>query len=157
MKGNEIIVTGDPKGHFDSGAIYSALKPGRIVQIRAASGLGSDGRPVWADADTAGDGYPGACAVLLNDDLQGVLSTTAYVAGKIGKVYFPLEGEDMNIQLGDSGGTANSVAYGDLLMLDGEGGVLIPLSGDVAGPVFQAMESLTQVVDGTLCWVKRVN
>jgi hypothetical protein len=110
--------------------VYGTPKPGTVMQIKNSPLLGN--RPVWTVYDTAGDGYPGIIAVLLPDNLQGRLATSAYVSGERCFLYCPIAGEEMNMLRQDVAGTGagEALAIGDVLMVDdGTGKVMQDSSG----------------------------
>ena len=153
MLGANIIVSSPPGGVFNEGTIGDTSKPGTMMQMAHNTPfIGAE--PVWISANVGTNGYVGASAILLEDHYQGKLATDAYVANTRGFIYFPRVGEEFNMACDVGAGTSNTITQGDLLMLNSNTGVLIPLSGDPAGPIFQAMETLTLVAAGTLCWCK---
>ena len=135
-KGNEIIVSADPKGVFLEGTVYGTPKPGTVMKVRATALVG--GRPVWEVYDTTGDGYPGIVAVLLADQLQGGLATDAYVTGAHCFIYCPIAGEELNMLVADVAGTGTSgseaKAIGDILMIDDGTGKLVDDSSGLRKP-----------------------
>jgi hypothetical protein len=152
-KGNSIIVTAQPKGTFLEGFVSGTPLPGHNMQIKAAvSPIG--GEMTWeAATPSGGDGKPALIAILLEDSLQGKGVSDAYVSGTRCFMYCPVAGEDMNVRVGEGGGTSNALAIGDLLMSDAEDGIFIPNSSGGSVP-FQAMEVETLGADDTLIWCK---
>ncbi len=141
-KGATILVAAEPRGQFRSGKISGAIKPGALMQVKAATAFsgGGGGEPTWEPfAPSGGDGKPGLIAVLLEDNLQGKTITDAYVDGTQCRLYCPIPGEYMNVLVGEGGGTSNNV----------EDGVLVPNSSGVCVP-FQALETKTLFADATL-------
>lgn len=155
-KGNSIIVSADPKGHREGGIIDDTSLPGTIMQVEAATEP-VGGRHKWIAAAPGGDGIPVMCAVLLEDSKQGKLVSDAYVAGRHGELYWPLPGEDVNVRVGETAGTANSFAIGDRLCINATGGYLIPDTGtDYSATLFIVMETVTQVAADSLVWCKKL-
>lgn len=156
-KGNEIIVSGNPKGVFLEGIIASGEtpSPGTVMQIKAATEP-VGGRHTWEVYDAGNDGDQRLIAVLLPDSLQGKLATDAYAAGKRCFLYCPIAGEDLNMLVAVSGtGTGDSQAIGDLLIVDDGTGILVPTSSGEESEPFIVMETLADVVaGGTLTWCK---
>ncbi len=153
MKGNSIIVTAQPKGVFLEGTIDDTSLPGTLMQIDPDI-ADTGGECGWeALAPSGGDGKPALIAVLLEDNLQGKGVSDAYVAGTRCFLYCPLPGEDMNVRVGEGGGTSNTLTKGDLLMADAENGILVPNSSGTSVP-FQAREAETLGADNILIWCK---
>jgi len=152
-KGNTIILTSEPKGTFQEGFVSGTPKPGHNMQIKAAvAPVG--GRHTWEPATpSGGDGKPCLIAILTEDALQGKGIEDAYVSGTRCFLYSPAPGEEMNVRVGEAGGTGNALAIGDLLMSDAEDGLFVPNSSGVSTP-FQAMEAEVLGADDTLIWCK---
>lgn len=137
---------------WEEGIIGDTSYPGTIMEMTPGTAL-SNGRPTWRHSSkTAGDMR--GIVVLLEDNMQGFLPGTAYVAGKRGTLYWPEPGEELNLILGDVGGTAGAVTIGDLFGVNNSG-TLIADSTYTTAP-FQAMETLA-ALGGTpveYLWVK---
>lgn len=140
--GNTIIASAEPKGPFWEGYVNGALKPGTVVQIDVSEGLGNDGWPDWEAFNQAADGSRHAIAVLLEDKLQGKPATSAYVSGDRCFVYFPQRGDMLNMLIGDVGGTGDSHAFGEILIVDDTTGELIATTGTPESECFQLLETL---------------
>lgn len=153
-RGNEIIVTADPKGTFMEGIIVGALKPGTIVQRDPTVALVS-GRHSYKVFTRGADGKrpAGALYILLSDQLQGRLVSTAYVSGERCFLYTPEAGEEYNLLLGDVAGTADDHTKGELLMVDDTTGKLVAATGSPESTPFQLLETITDPVADTLVWV----
>jgi hypothetical protein len=149
-KGQSIILASEPKGHFIEGIIGDTSKPGTCMQVKAGVAPVS-GRHTWIAAATGTSGYHNICAILLEDQFQGALDTGAYTAGRRGRLYVPINGEEMNVLLDQGAGTSNTIAIGDRFMLDGTNGIFIPVTTSNAD-VFVAMEAFTQVASPQLTW-----
>lgn len=143
--GNNIIVSGQPKGVFTEGIIFGTPKPGTVLQLRAGVAKIS-GRFTWEVYAPGTDGDRRAIPVLLGDDPQGAISTDAYVSGARGFIYFPIMGEELNMLKGDVVGTADDFAIGDMLMVDTGTGKVIATTGSPESEAFQCLEA---VVDPT--------
>jgi hypothetical protein len=153
MRGNEIIVSSNPKGMFLEGVVSGTPKPGTAMSIKAATKL-QGGEPTWTPGAGGANGSPALIAILTADVLQGKDALSAYVNGTRCFLYAPIAGEDMNILAGEGAGTSNSYAIGDKLMMDNTTGVFIASSGSPPSIPFVAMEALTQVVGSSLLWAK---
>jgi hypothetical protein len=152
-KGNEIIVSSDPRGVFMEGIIGDTSKPGTLMQIQAGTAPKA-GRFTWIAASIGTDGKASLIAVLLPDSLQGKLATDAYVSGTRCFLYCPEGGEDLNVLVGEGAGTSNTFAIGDRFTLDSDVGILIPAAGTEASQPFICLETFTQVTSPQLVWCK---
>lgn len=154
-KGNEIVVTGEPRGRFLEGIIEGTPKPGTVMQIKAATEP-VGGRHTWQVYDRAGDGYPSMIAILKEDHMQGKTATDAYVTGTRGFLYIPLPGDDLNMIIKDISGTADDYAIGDILEVDDGTGKLQDAAagtGFYLRKPFVLMETITDPAADYLAWV----
>lgn len=150
-KGNEIVLSGNPKGVFLEGTIDDTSKPGTIMQIKAGvAPVG--GRHTWIAAAPGTDGEPAIIAILCADNFQGKLITDAYVAGTRCFMYCPIAGEEVNVLLGEVAGTGNTFTVGDGFILNATGGWLVPNTGTPGSVPFICLEPAVQVVASTLTW-----
>ena len=139
--GNEIIVSTDSRGRRVEGIIDGTPKPGTIMQIKAATEpIG--GRFTYEVYDADADGNQRAICVLLADSLQGKTATQAYVDEDRCFLYYPMMGDELNVLVTAAGtGTGDSVAIGDLLIVeDGTGLCIATSSGEESEP-FQVLET----------------
>ncbi len=157
-RGNEIIVSANPLGHFTEGYIGSGLtpKPGTILQRQTATAL-RGGRWTYElyNADADGGRPKGAFYVLLPDHLQGRLATDAYAAGERCFLYTPLAGDELNLLVKNETGTADDHPLGEMLVVDDTTGLLVvsPGSGEET-EVAQLLEAITDPTADTLAWVE---
>ena len=149
-KGNEILLSANPRGVFLEGYVNAALQPGIVCQMDVSEGLGADGRPDWEAYNTAADGEQRLIAVLLPDQLKGKLATDAYASGDRCFLYVPYAGEELNMLLLDIAGTGDDFAFGDILMVNDGDGKLIATTGTPESEPFQLMEAVTDPVADTL-------
>lgn len=147
-KGNEIIVSANPRGVFMEGTIRTASSPGIVLQVDISEGLNANGRPQW-EPYTGTDGSNTMIAILLPDQLQGKLATEAYVALDQCFVYVPVAGEEFNMLIQDIAGTADDRTFGTIMMVDSSTGTLLATTGVEAEP-FQLWEAITDPVADTL-------
>jgi len=89
--------------------------------------------------DADGDRAP--VAVLLEDELQGRLITTAYVAADQARLYFPVAGDMLQMLVADVAGTADTLAIGDYMIIDDGTGLLIDTTGSPQMESFVIMET----------------
>lgn len=156
MKNNTIVLSNEPKGRFLEGIVSGTPSPGHLGQIKAAVEPVS-GRHTWEVAAPGADGADTLCAVWREDELQGKMYNSAYVAGTRGFLYVPIAGEELNVRVGEVAGTGNTYAIGDKLMANATGGWLIPHTGGAANrALFVVMETITQQAAGGLVHVMKL-
>jgi hypothetical protein len=157
-KGNEIVVSAQPLGHWDEGIISGTPLPGTLMMISAGVAP-VNGRFTWQELNIGGqDQEIGLIAVLDMDSLQGKGQADAYVSGTYGKIYFPLAGDELNLRIGEAAGTANWGAIGDYYHADADNGMLVPESGtaSTAARIAQLLEKITALAPNSLAWFKIV-
>lgn len=141
--GNKILVNTEPKGRRQSCIISGTPKPGTHMEMVPATGPNGSGLYTYRTL-TRADGAKGPLVVLLEDDEQGKTATDAYVSGTVGKLYWPLAGDELNLLKRDQPGTG-TVGFdnvGDLLAIDGASGML-QAGGSLASQPYQLLEDLT--------------
>lgn len=154
-KGSKIIISSEPRGVFMEGIISGTPKPGTCVQIQSGTAP-VGGRFTFEVAAPGTNGAAQGVFVLLEDDLQGILATTAYVSGTRCFVYAPIAGEDLNMLLDNPGGTgtANEDTISNRLAIESGSGKLIA-GGSYTSRPFMLMENLDTALSGdTLVWTK---
>jgi hypothetical protein len=148
MKGNSVLLTPDPKGHFMEGVVSGTPSPGTVMQIKEATAM-QGGRFTWEVYDRAADSNrpQGPLAILLEDHLQGKTYSDAYTDGDRCFLYVPLPGDEMNLRVSAPGtGTGDSVAIGDLFIVNDGDGLLVDTTGSPEIEPFMACEALSDVV-----------
>ncbi len=149
--GNEIIVSGEPKGVFKEGYVTGTPKPGTVMEIDWSEAIGDGGRFTWEPYGVTGaDGIRGVGAdgnrriisVLLPDKLRGKTATQAYVTGSRCFMYVPVAGEELNMLIEDVGGTGDDLRVGDIMMVDDGTGKLLETSSPESEP-FICLEDVT--------------
>ena len=152
-RGNEIIVSANPRGVFDEGYIASGQtpKPGTIMQKDPTVAL-KGGRHTYKIYDRAADGDrpAGPLYILLADTLQGKLPTTAYAAGDRCFVYSPLPGEELNVLM-KYGDVSDTHAAGEVCIVDDGTGKIIATAGTPQQAPFTLLEGATLTADA-LMW-----
>ncbi len=134
------VTPGDPRGRQTEVIISGTPKPGTCMTVLAAT------EPVGgiftyeafnrdADADRA------LVGVLLEDELQGRLVTTAYVATDQARVYFPNPGDMLQMLVANISGTSDSFNIGDYMMIEDVTGKLLTTSSPEREP-FVIMETI---------------
>lgn len=150
MKGNEIIVSTNPKGVFKEGIVSGTPKPGTIMEVTTAAPVA--GRFTW-QASTRTSGAKGLIAVLLPDQLQGKTATDAYVSGTRCFLYCPVAGEELNLLVGDQAGTADDVTAGSSLFGVEQTTGKLKLNSSYTSAPFLALETFTDPTADLLCHV----
>lgn len=153
-RGNEIIVSANPRGVFLEGTINAALKPGTICQIDVSEGIGNDGRFDWEAYNADADGNRRLIAVLLPDHLRGKTATDAYASGDRCFLYVPVAGEELNCLVANLSGTADDHSFGDLLIVNDGDGLLIATTGSPESEPFMLLEAITDPTADTLAHVQ---
>jgi len=146
--GNEIVVSGNPKGVFLEGTVDGTPKPGTVMQINAQEP--ANGRHDWTAFNADADGDQRLIAVLNIDHLQGKISTDAYVDGDRCFLYVPAAGEEINVLVANIAGTSDSFAIGDLLMVNDGDGKLIATTGSPESEPFIVLETQSAITADTL-------
>jgi hypothetical protein len=151
-KGNEIIVTAEPRGTFKEGIVSGTPKPGTVMQIKASTAADDNGRHTWEVYNAAADGNQRLIAVLLPDQLQGKTATDAYVTGTRCFLYCPIMGEELNMLYSNIAGTADSFAVGDIMIVDDGTGKLVATTGTPESEPFVCLEAQSALTADTLVW-----
>lgn len=154
-RGNEIIVTAEPKGMFHRGFVAAGQtpKPGTWMQVDPTVAI-KGGRHTWKIYDRAasGDRPAGPLAVLINDYLLGRTMTDAVAAGDFVSLYTPAAGEELNC-LYKFGDTSDTHTAGELAKIEDATGKLIAGAGTPQSSPFVLLETATLTAD-THLWVK---
>jgi len=150
--GNEIIVSGNPKGVFLEGTVNGTPKPGTVMQINAAQEP-VGGRHDWTAYNVDADGNQRLVAVLLPDSLQGKVATDAYVDGDRCFLYVPAAGEELNVLVANIAGTSDSFAIGDILIVNDGDGLAIATTGTPESEPFVVLETVAAITADTLVHV----
>jgi len=154
-KGNEIIVSSEPRGVFKECIVSGTPKPGTVMQLQAGT-VPIAGRFTYEVYNPAADGDPRLIAVLLADSLQGKGPTDAYVSGTRGFLYVPLPGEELNMLVADIAGTGDIHTIGDRLMAQHGTGKLVVQSTSANNATFQCLETVAALTADALLWCMRV-
>ena len=153
-RGNEIIVSPEAKGRFCEGKIGAGLtpKPGTLMQIDYSVAL-VGGRHTWIlYAGDADGGRPKSeVIVLLADNLQGRLATTAYAAAERAFGYVPQPGDELNLLIANVSGTA-TIAAGTVLIADTGTGKMIATTGSPETEMAVLQEAIVDNADDQLGW-----
>lgn len=155
-RGSCIVISSQPKGKFVEGTIGAGIttaRPGIAMQIQPATAL-QGGRWTFElyNADADGGRPKGPIIILTEDRLQGRTVDTAYEAGERAFGYIPLPGDELNLILGDVGGTADDHVKGEILIIDDTTGEFIATTGTPEEEVAQLNESFTDPAADQLAW-----
>lgn len=149
---NEIILSGDPKGHFTECIVDGTPKPGTLMTIKLATAPVNK-RFVWEAYNRDADGDRAMWGVLINMYEIGQGVDVAYVSGARGKIYFPLKGDELLVLFGNAAGTADDVAIGSYLIIDDATGKVIPTTGSPECEPFVALEDIVDPIADQLLHV----
>lgn len=160
MRGSRIMVESDPRGVFLEGIVQGTPLPGTVMGIVPGVKM-VGGRFTWEPLSITTPGDPRLIAVLLEDQLQGQVYSTAYVNGVRCFLYVPLPGEDINVLAAPEPGTGSANAYtiGERLTLSSSSsGMLIAEATSSVWAPFMSMEHIDFTADTAgLVWCKRQN
>jgi hypothetical protein len=161
-RGNECIVTSNPKGVFREGFISGTPKPGIVVEHKVGTAL-RGGRFTYEPAGTtansganqgmAADGNRLPICILLPDHLQGKTMNDAYADGDRCFLYYPVAGEELNMIIENQSGTADDFVAGDKLIVDDGTGKLLISAGTPEAEPFICQETATDLTADNLTWV----
>ena len=154
-RGNKIVVNPDARGHYEWGYITTAEKPGTIMQIDPSVALKAGKHTcVVYDRGADGDQPKGPFAVLDYEPYLGRDAATAYAADDFAKLYFPADGDELNLLVANIAGTADDHALGEILMVDDGTGKLIATTGTPETEVAVLLEAITDPTADTLAWCR---
>jgi len=154
-RGNKIVVNPDARGHFEWGYLAGSYKPGMILQIDPSVALKA-GKHTWTVYDRAADGDQpkGPFAVLDYEPYLGRDANTAYASGDFAKMYFPQDGDELNLLVTNLTGTADDHAVGEIMMVDDGIGMLVATTGSPETEVAVLLEAITDPSADTLAWCR---
>ena len=171
MRGNEIVVSADPLGHFTEGVLGGTLnvQPGQILQLQTATAL-VGGRFTYVPYQPGSNGVAplGPYFVALVANLWGRMPSvqpnppgyssstisyppTFYTPGDRLFLYTPYPGDELNLLIADGPGTGSAHNAGELEMVQNGTGKLIPQTGSLLAP-FVLLETLAALTTDTLGW-----
>ena len=163
-KGNRIVVTPCPRGRFEEIIVVGTPKPGTCMYPTNTADV-EGGHASMEPAGTTGalgmgadgDQIPVAVLVYCADHAAcppGRTADDAYVSGERGAVYYPEDGEELNVLFGNASGTADDVTIGMKLMINDGDGKVIPTTGSPESEPFVAREAITDPTADQLLWVR---
>jgi hypothetical protein len=155
-RGNDIVVSANPRGVFMEGYIGAGLtpKPGTWMQADPTIPL-KGGRHTMKIFAPGADGKnaSGPLYLLRPDHLIGKTVNDAYAAGDRAFFYTPVAGEELNCLVLNLAGTADDHPVGERMMIDNGTGMLIVTTGTPDNEPFLLLEAIVDPVVDTLAWV----
>lgn len=152
---NTIVVSPEPRGRWLSCILDGALKPGTVVQPKAATApVNGNHTYVAYNRDADGNRPVGGIAILVEDTLQGLGIDDAYTTGSQALIYLPLPGDEFLMVLQDVSGTGDTHAIGELLIIDSGTGELIATAGTPETEAFTLLEALAAPTENVLAHVR---
>lgn len=164
MQGTRILVTSKPRGVFED--VYIAVgrtpKPGVCMEIDPTVAhvggvftyqeygvmAASSGQYITADGNRK------AIAILLEKDQENKIYSDSYVAGDLGRIYWPVMGEQFNMLFEDVGGTADDFIIGEEVMVDDGTGMLLTATSSVEAHPFTVLEVVADPVADHWTWCR---
>lgn len=165
MQGTRILVTSKPRGVFEDVYITGTPKPGTVMEIKHSTaaigyvfnfqvyGITAINNPQTGHG-VGNDGDRKAIAILLEKDQENKIYSDAYVAGDLGRVYYPVMGEQFNMLVEDVGGTGDDFVIGEELMVDDGTGKLLTADADAEAHPFTAYEAVTDPMADHWIWCR---
>ena len=161
MKGTRIKVSSPWRGVVESAYISGTPKPGTVMTMKSDAAVGGvfTWEPYGTTAASGGNGVSAdgdrkLIAVLLEKDQEDKTYDDAYADGDLGRVYFPLPGEQLNMLVQNQSGTGDSFAIGDELMVDDGTGKLLACDSDAESQPFTVMETVAALTADTWVWCR---
>lgn len=161
---DRIVLTAQPRGIFKEITIIGTPKPGTVMAIvPGQTAMNDDGRWDYEPAGaTAASGTNGMAAdgdripicVLIEDALQGRAVGTAYATGERGRVYYPTNGDELNVLMQNAAGTGDDLAVGDPLIVDDGTGKVLKSAGTPETEPFVCLQVVTDPTADQLIWVE---
>jgi hypothetical protein len=162
MKGTKIVVTGNPKGHFEDVYVAGIPKPGVVMCIEPGTepigGLFT--YEMYGTTAASGEQYVSASgnrmaiAILIEKKAEGKYYDDAYADDDLGTIYWPLPGETFNMIIANVAGTSDTFVIGQQMMVEDGTGQLVTSSSSEALP-FTMLETVdTALAADTHKWVR---
>lgn len=150
-KGNNIVVSANPRGCFLEGVLTAvAASPGIVMEFTTAAMIG--GRPTWQCFQRGTDGQNALLAILREDNEQGIPATSAYAASAHCFLYVPQCGEEINILVADVAGTGDIHTIGDYMIYTSGSGKFKTTTGSPNVEPFRLLETTAALTADTLIW-----
>lgn len=149
---NSIVLTASPQGRFLEGVVSGTPLPGIAMQVKPNTAP-VGGRYTWEPFNQGADGDRYLVAILLEAYWVGRTSTDAYKDGEYCRLYCPIPGDELLVLVADVGGTADSYAIGDKLIIANGTGKMKALSGTPQSVPFVVMEPVPALTGDKLVHV----
>jgi hypothetical protein len=152
---HETILVFGKSGRILEGIVSGTPYPGTVMQRKAATEpVGGAYTYEAYNRDADGNRPAGALWVLLEPGVldPSKLITDAYADGARCRLYCPVPGDWLLMLVSKAGtGTGDSIAIGDILIVDDGTGYLVATTGSPENEPFSAIETMSDVeADGTL-------
>ena len=147
-----IIVSSNPLGRFDECIFDASVKPGQCVTLKADTEPVA-GKFTYEPYNRAGSGDRAPVAVVLENELMGKGVDQAWNEGEQGRIYFPAEGEFLQMLAKNVAGTGDAFAIGDQFMIEDGTGKLVAATGSDSEP-FECLETQAGITEDTLILCK---
>jgi len=163
MKGTRVVIASPMRGVVEHCYITGTPKPGTCMEIKPATepvGGVFNYQAYGTQAASGGkfvgaDGNRKAVAVLLEKDQEAGIYSDAYAAGDLGRVYYPVMGEWLNVLFANVAGTSDTLAIGDEFMIDDGTGKLMAVDSDAEAHPFTCLETVaTALTADTMIWCR---
>lgn len=160
MKGSRILITIKPCGVFKNVYVSGTPKPGTVMEIKKATApvgnvftyAAAGSQAASGGIGMSNDGDRKAIAVLLEKDQEGKTYDDAYEDGDMGRVYYPVMGEELNMLFENQAGTGDSFAIGDEAMVDDGTGKLLACDSDAEAHPFTVLETVAALTADGWVW-----
>lgn len=153
--GNRIVASPAPLGRFEECIVVGTPKPGTVMEKIAATSPVAGTYSFEPAGTTAASGTHGMAAdgdniaigvlVCFADHAAcppGKSATDAYATGERGAIYWPQNGDQLNMLFQNAAGTADDIVMGDKLIVDDGTGKLLKSTGTVESEPFIAAEAI---------------
>lgn len=163
--GTRILVTSKPRGVFEDIKVVGTPKPGTLMEIKPSTDPVANifsYQPYGTQADSSGqyvanDGDKKAIAILVERDQDGKTFDDAYVDGDMGRIYWPVMGEQFNMLVQDIAGTGDDHIIGEEMMAANDTtplGTLLIADSDAEAHPFTLLEASTDPTDDAHMWCR---
>jgi len=162
MKGTRINASSPLRGVIEACYVSGTPKPGTCMEIKKATSpkgnvftyAAAGSQAASGGIGMAADGNRKAIAVLLEKDQESKIYSDAYADGDMGRVYFPVPGEWLNMLFENQSGTADAFAIGDEAMVDDGTGKLLACDTDAEAHPFTILEAVAALTADACIWCR---
>lgn len=153
---NRILLTPYQNGRQIEGVIDGTPKPGTCMTIKAEVEPDSGGRLTWEAYNRDANSNRALFAVLL-ENFRGGDPSAAYVSGERGRLYFPLNGDELLMLVANIEGTGDAFTIGQYLIIENGTGKLLATASSPEIEPFVVMETKAALTADTLVHVSYTN